>query len=425
MRIALLHHPRSYFPLDVRQMIGADVELIWAVDAAQGADPSDRLLRRLGPVVDLTGLDSAGAAAALGAERPDGIVTYVDGNLERAAAVARRLDLVFHTPEVARVLVDKRLQRRALAEGGVAGPAFWCFDRAMDGAEVRAQLAEVRLPAVVKPSEGSGSRGIVRVVDRESLAEAVTGRDVLVEDYLPDAPTPAPHVASYLSVESVVSGGRARHVAFCGRFPLAEPFRETGNIVPGPVAPALQAPVLELADRAVAALGIVSAVIHTEIKLTPDGPRLVEVNGRMGGRPPFVLRDVSDVNLFDVSCALAAGRPAEVGELVPCDGVAFWRMVQPPVWAQRVTTLTGAEALLGHPEVTSVRVLRSPGDPVDWREGTDGCVAIVRGRTADHDGIGRAVELIDRVLEIGYDGEPSGGATADAQYRPVAVTARS
>ena len=86
-----------------------------------------------------------------------------------------------------------------------------------------------------------------------------------------------------------------------------------------------------MAGRTIEALGIQDSVVHTENKLTPDGPKLIEVNGRLGGRPPFVLLEVSSVNLFRVACAVAAGDPVYFDRLVECDGVGFRLMFQPPL----------------------------------------------------------------------------------------------
>ena len=108
-------------------------------------------------------------------------------------------------------------------------------------------------------------------------------------------------------------------MAFCGRFPLADPFRETGNFIPAIFDPDTEGALLQLVDDAVRALGIRDSVIHTEIKLTADGPRLIEVNGRLGGRPPFVLETVSPVNLFAVTCQVAAGIPVKFEHPVPTD----------------------------------------------------------------------------------------------------------
>ncbi|MGA9860405.1 MAG: hypothetical protein WBQ18_21250, partial [Solirubrobacteraceae bacterium] len=144
--------------------------------------------------------------------------------------------------------------------------------------------------------------------------------------------------------------------------------------------------------------------LHTEIKLTPDGLRLIELNGRLGGRPPFVLQDVSDVNLFRAAAEVALGGSFSVSGLARCDGVGYWRMLQPPLGATRVRTVAGLPEVRRAPFVDSVRLSRAPGDTVDWREGTDGHVMVVRGRAPDLDSLSETITLIDRTVTIAYDG---------------------
>lgn len=407
-RVAVLHHARSFFPLDLFQQVGDAAEILWLVDGTESEDDgSARLLPRLGTVVDVEGLDLDQAARTLAVHRPDGIVTFVDDHVEAAAALAERLGLIYHSPAAAHTLVDKRLQRAVLDDAGIAGPRFWPVPAGLSGDEVRELAASVLYPAVLKPAEGSGSRGIRRVGDAAELVRLLEGDEhgagSVVEQYLYDAPWEDDWAASYLSVESVVSGGRPSHVAITGRFPLAEPFRETGNFIPGLLEPRLHEPVLAMVDASVEALSIANAVIHTEIKLTPDGPKLIEVNGRLGGRPPFVLHDVSTVNLFRAAFQVAAGIPVRFEGLTPCFGVGFWLMLQPPMAASRVESVTGLEEVSALTGVDTVNLRRKPAEAVDWREGTDSQVLTVRGRTPDHQALAETIDSIRKKVAIDYD----------------------
>jgi biotin carboxylase len=219
-----------------------------------------------------------------------------------------------------------------------------------------------------------------------------------------------PRFASYLSLESVVSYGRISHVAITGRFPLADPFRETGNFIPAAVRPSLYQPLIELTDAAIETLGITTGVLHTEIKLTSAGPKLIEVNGRLGGRPPFVLQSVSDINLFRVACEIALGTPTTFPDFASCRGVGYWRMLQPPLTARRVRSVRGLAAISEAPHVNSLRLNRPPSDTVDWREGTDGQVVTVQGHVDDFAELADAIAFIDRTVEIDYDNAVSPAA---------------
>jgi biotin carboxylase len=421
MRIAVFHHPKSFFPLDLFQRVHDTAELIWVVDSSEwssagpNAGPSPeaggdghRWLRRLGPVVEVAGLDADEAASSLAVHRPDGVVSFVDDTIVRAAEAAARLGLTFHSLPVAEAVVDKQRQREALEREGLPSARFWPVPSHLDRPTAVELAGRVTYPAVLKPVRGSGSLEIHRIGGPDELVRALTAAtgDVtwLVEEYIPDDLQGASDwYANYLSVESVVSRGEVSHVAFCGRFPLAEPFRETGNFIPAIFDPAAEQTMLRLVEDAVRALGIRDSVLHTEIKLTVDGPRLIEVNGRLGGRPPFVLETVSPVNLFAVACQVAAGVPVKFEHPVPTDGVGFWLMIHGPTSARRVRGIEGLDRLAALDGVEVVRTNRGPGEPLDWRSGTDAHVLAVRGRTADHGDLAELVATIRRSTVLTFE----------------------
>jgi hypothetical protein len=408
-RVAVLHHHRSFFPPDLHEAVGDAAELVWVLTG--GADEEllgRRLLRRLGPVIELPVDDLDAAAAILGEAGIDGIVTFVDDNLILAAELAARLGLIYHPPAVARVLASKTLQRQALAAVGVPGPRFWPLGPGLDRDALDAFAAELEFPLVLKPTAGSGSRGILSLTGVEDLVAAYDPYgSYLLEEHLADDPNRDARFASYLSVESIVSRGVSDHVAVCGRFPLAEPFRETGNFIPAAVDADMQARLFDITDQAIVALAIENAILHTEIKLSPDGPKLIEVNGRLGGRPPFVLRAVSNVNLFRAACEVALGLPVGGTGVARCDAIAYWRMLQPPRQARRVRSVAGLERLGEASFVDSVRLSRAPGEDVDWRDGTDGKVLTVCGRVGDLSELAEAIDQIERTVAIEYELEPA------------------
>jgi biotin carboxylase len=408
-KVAVLHHPRSFFPTDLHQQVGDSVEVLWVADQSCVEDvASIPLMHRLGTVVDIAGLDVDQAASCLAAHEPDGIVTFVDDHVELAAALAARLDLTYHTPAVAKTLVDKRLQRAALREAGVAGPDFWAVPAGLTLSELEELARRIDYPAVLKPAEGSGSKDIEQVNDADHLLSLLTREvrkaDHLVEEYIRDDPaTSGQWFANYLSVESVISAGRISHVAITGRFPLAEPFRESGNFIPGILPQHLYPMVLQTVTDANDALGIKDAVTHTEIKLGSDGPALVEVNGRLGGRPPFVLRRVSSVNLFQVAFQVAIGMPVAFDGPAECRGVGFWFMLQPPISALSVAHISGLNELSALPGVDTVNLNRRPGEPIDWHEGTSSHIVSVQGQVADYDTLAETIQTIRDTAKIGYD----------------------
>jgi biotin carboxylase len=403
-RIAILHHRRSFFALELRRAIGEDLEPIWVRvgDCAEDAGLR-RLLERSGPVLAAPGVELDTLAERLRALSPQGIVTFVDDALCLTAALAARLGLPYHSEAVAATLADKIRQRAALDAAGIPGPRFWELGAELAGAPLAGRAHEIDYPAVLKPAVGSGSRGLRAVANAsELLREHVPGTACLVEEYLPDPPDHDARFAAYLSIESVVSHGRICHATTCGRFPLAHPFRETGNFIPAALGPAGFDELAALTDASIRALEIHTGIMHTEIKLTEAGPKVIEINGRLGGRPPFVLQSVSDINLFRAACEVALGEDVIIPGPVPTREVGFWWMLQPPEHAAAVRAVHGADELRAVRGVDTVHLHRRPGDPVDWREGTAGQIVTVRGRAPDLETLAATIAALERTLEVDW-----------------------
>jgi biotin carboxylase len=407
--IGVLYDPRSTFALTLRGWVGDYCDLVWIVD--EGLAPlgsADRtLLARLGPVVDITGADPASAIRTVAEAELTGIVTFADRRIRVASMLTDALGLPGISPECADRLVSKSRQRAAFAAAGIAVPRVWSVASGADDATVEAIVGEAMPPLVVKPDEGDGSRNIFHVEDVESLRAVLidaraTGRPVVVEEFLRGASPPRPELGDYVSVESVVSRGRVQHVAINGRFPVAWPFRETGFFIPAVISEGDTRAVLDLASTAVCSLGFDVGCTHTEIKLTPDGPRVIEVNGRLGGGVPEMVHLVTGTNLFEVACRLAADEDVRFDALLPCNEVAYLFYVQAPAGVQRVASIDGLELLQSSPGVEEVRLNHPPGSVVDWHAGNHDYVFSVLGVASGHDALIEASRNLEDKVVISY-----------------------
>ncbi len=325
----------------------------------------------------------------------EGILTFSERMLADTARLAGLLGLPFHTPETVRVLTDKAAQRRRLREAGVDGVRSALLTDA-DGWPVA--LAEVGLPAVVKPARGEGSRNTVLVTDPDRGAAVVEEflRDepaLVVEEFLQGADC-APF-GDYVSVESAVTREGICHFAVTGKLPLAPPFRETGQFWPSHLAPGPEAEVVELADRALRALGVTHGLLHTEIKLTPEGPRLIEVNGRLGGNQTDLARSSFDFDLVALAGELALGRDVRPRPLRP-ERVHFQYYTPAPTAGGRLTRVDGQADVRALPGVDSYRLSVRPGSEIPAGTSTT-LLDLLCGSVADH---GAMAELVDRAIAL-------------------------
>lgn len=355
-----------------------------AVFVAPPSEHNRRLahvLRALGPVVPLD--DVAAAAGLLAAFAPEGIVTFSERSLEITAKLAAAIGLAFHTPHTVRLLTDKALQRARLAEAGVDHVRSAVISAPVDWPPA---VARVGLPAVVKPLRGEGSAYTYLVTDESSGADLVAARlaggerTYVVEEYLVGRPC-APF-GDQVSVESLCTPSEVAHVAITGKLPLLPPFRIPGQFWPCHLPDAEQDEILALTGAALGALGITYGVVHTEIKLTPGGPRIIEVNGRLGGYLDELSLRACGRSLVETAGRLALGQDIEVDHAEP-DGVYFQYYNTAPLDPCRFIGVTGVDDLVAVDGITSYHPHARAGDFMPGGVATRE-MDFVRGRSDDH-----------------------------------------
>ncbi len=409
--LALPYRPTALSPWALAEAAHGACRLLWITDETAPVDPVTlRLLRRLGAVTDLAGCSRDSWRERLAAFGPDGITAFSDHNMVRIAEAAEDLGLVFHSPGSARALTDKHAQRAALRSGGLAAPGCWVVPPAGDSRAAAALASGLEYPVVLKPRNGADSRLTFRVEGESQLLGllaapevAASGLAMVVEEYLRDAPPQFDgQVANYLSVESTVSAGVVRHLATTGRLPQAEPFRETCLFIPSTLRARDREAACELATGAIAALGIEHGFLHTEIKLTPEGPRIIEVNGRLGGGVPGMYELLTGTSLVSLAMRSALGESPRLEEIPEDSRVAYRLLVQAPVDAAGVESVDGLEEVGKIDGVSSVSLNRPPGARLDWRLGNRDYVFAVLGSADDHDSFLDTIRRIEQVARIRY-----------------------
>jgi len=380
---------------------GADVFLVVDRAAPHVARLAPALGRRF-DLLDITGLTTEAAAARVCARAPDGLLTFSEHRMAATSAFAAAAGVKrWHTPETTRLLTDKYLQRRALADAGVDTTP--CVLVPVGGA-ARA-VGEVGLPAVLKPRQGTGSRHVRAVWTVEeavaAVAECPQGTDLLAERLLVGDPAAAGSPwGDYVSVETAVSDGDCRPVCVTGKFALAEPFRERGSFLPHTLDDRTATQVTALAEAAIGALGVRDGVVHTEIKLTGRGPRVIEVNGRVGGLVADLLRRGADYDLVGTAVRLALGLPLETEPVV--GGVAYQYTLLAPMDATSLVGFGGLDRLRAVPGVDLVDVRATPGQSVDWRAGATGRLGRLHGQVPDHATLERTTRAIETAFDAVY-----------------------
>lgn len=243
-----------------------------------------------------------------------GILCYDEARIHATAEVARELGLAGPTPEAVARCRDKFATRRALAEAGVPQAGSIAV-RSLD--EARDAAGRLGYPLVLKPRNLAASFGVIKVPGPDELAEAYAyTRDtwlpeekihyedgVLVEEYL-DGPE--------FSVDSACFAGRVVPLAVARKQTAYPPyFEETGHLVDG--AEPLDDELVDVVTRAHRALGYDAGITHAELRRTPAGWKVIEINGRLGGDLiPYLGHLATGVDLSLAAAAIACGEEPDL-----------------------------------------------------------------------------------------------------------------
>jgi biotin carboxylase len=304
-----------------------------------------------GPVLECDPDDPGPAIARIAEHRPAGITTFSEGMVPLTAVLAAGLGLPYHDRETVIGLTNKWEQRRRLAAAEVDSVRS---QQVTSRAEIVAAVGNSPGPVVVKPARSQSSIDTHLLRTAADLPDGLTPtaeRPFVVEEYLPG--TDHGDFGDYVSAETFVDGDRTYPLGVAGKFPLLPPFREQGQFLPTHLPAAEHPRVLRLATEAARALGVRWGLVHTEIKLTPGGPRIIEVNGRLGGFHAELYERGAGQNLLELGIASACGDRLEPPEPDYGRQVQFHFWNQPPVDGGVLTAVRGADAVRAEPGVIS------------------------------------------------------------------------
>jgi len=257
------------------------------------------------------------ALAAAGI-RPDAVLTFWEICPPVAARVAAALRLPGNPVEAVDAARSKLRSREASERAGLPTPKSRRV-RSLD--ELYAAAAEIGFPAVVKPEFGHSQVGCVRVDSLESLPNVYwlvekelettnvvdfrAGNDLALEEYLDGVE---------FDVDLVLDDGECAFSSVSQQAPTVEPsFQETGLHCPPDHSPKAVRNLVDLSVQTVQAFGFTRGVLHVEGKCTSKGPRIVEVNARMGGgRIHQVVDAVWGVDLIEAHLRAALDVPQQL-----------------------------------------------------------------------------------------------------------------
>jgi biotin carboxylase len=306
--------------------------------------------------------DTDAIADALGDVHPAGIVC---GASDAALASWHALGLHYGTayvyPESALAAGDKAAFHAIAASCGITGYGWTASD---NPDQVVAKAAGMRFPLVIKPVDGSGSKGVSRITRPDDLPAAVAyarsysaSQTVIAEEFVEGRP---------LAIEVFMRDGAAlmtciKDKAFVdGSFVVR---RLSTAQLPSATHDQLEATV----ERLCRALGIDNGPANFDAVLGTDGQeRVIEANTRLGGDGvPRLLTAAYGVDAVRALIALALGEPF-ADHLAPTRAAhAALELIGSPLATEgELVAWEGVAEARNIPGITDIELFAKPGDLV-------------------------------------------------------------
>ena len=334
----------------------------------------------------------------------DGVLTVsADRAVPVVAAVAEALGLPGIGTATAHRMTHKIAMRRTFAEAGVSQPRFAA---ARDLASARAALDSVGLPAVLKPADSGGQRGIFYIESRDdldahlhaALAESPTG-EAIVEGF---------HDGLEMNGIVIARDGEAIPLTLSDR--LRPPGQGFGvgwiHVYPASIYGDTLRRAEELAVHAVHALGLENGIAFPQLIASDDGDvRVVEVAARIpGGQMADLVRHAVGVDLVEVALRQALGEPVP-DELVHARfkqplAIRFLTAEPGPLPTGTVTRIGPLDPVLAAEGVVQADTYLQLGETIRpvWRDGDRRGYVIATADTSV-EALARA-EAATRLLEV-------------------------
>lgn len=251
----------------------------------------------------------------------DGVMTLAsDMPMRTVAAVAKEMNLVGIDEQTAINATNKYEMRKALEKAGVPIPLYF---KVSTEEELKNCINHFNGKFITKPADNSGSRGIYLVDDKSKAIGAFKysksnsrNGDVVVEEYME-----GPEV----SVETLTVDGVCHVIQITDKLTTGAPhFVEMGHSQPSQLSFDIQNRIKEVAVAANKAIGIKNGPSHTEIIVTKEGPKIVELGARLGGDciTTHLVPLSTGVNMVECCIKIALGEQPNIEKKL-CKGSAI------------------------------------------------------------------------------------------------------
>ena len=263
------------FVIKKAKQLGYEVHVLDANPQAEGFKYADAYA-----VINI--VDEEACLAYARSENVDGVLTAAtDYSVLAMSRIASDLHLPGINYQSAKLIKNKAEVRRCLfdAQADDTGYSY----EISSSQEALSVLPEVKFPVMVKPCDGSGSRGASRV---DNPDEFVTACEYAMQGSITHRAVAEPFVVGReYGVESFVNQGEIHILAVMQKDMTMPPYyAELGHAIPSGLSVEMEAKVKECVRRALIALGVNHGSVNMDLLIDSDGGvHIVDIGARMGG----------------------------------------------------------------------------------------------------------------------------------------------
>lgn len=231
-------------------------------------------------VIDI--VDEKACLAYAEKEKIDGVLTAAtDYGVLTAAYIAQKMQLPGLNYEAAKLIKNKYLVRKCLYEHRVddTKPAYEVDEQT----DLKLLTKKIAFPVMVKPCDGSGSRGANRVDEPKQFAnacqtamEASSSRRAIAESFI---------VGREYGAEALIANGEVHVFGIMQKWMTEPPYyAELGHAIPNDLPWVIEQRAIQCVKNAIKALNINFGSVNIDMLITDQGKiHIVDVGARMGG----------------------------------------------------------------------------------------------------------------------------------------------
>ncbi|MRB61400.1 ATP-grasp domain-containing protein [Bacillus thuringiensis] len=326
----------------------------------------------------------------------DIVFSFGERGVKSAALIKEKLNIVGNDLESVNLSKDKRATRQRLNDLNVSTVNFR-FCECVDNIEACAH--SIGFPIIIKPNEGTGSNGVTKFDSTQQLSDFIyhnkdkISMPVIIEEFLD---------GEEVSVEAISFKGCHYIVAITKKFTTKEPnFIEIAHELPLNLDEKLNLEIELLTKSVLNAIKHEVGPSHTEIKLTKDGPKVIETHVRPGGDKITDLLKLSyGIDVFYQTLSYLKDNNEEFNSSC-LDKHSSVRYILLP--KGKITKIRGIDFMKKHPQIVDFKFPYGEGDFINQVQNskTRHGYFIIIGR--DSNGLHELVNQIKKEFRIDID----------------------